>query len=890
MNIRQDIANILPAREIVDKVNESLERDSVLVITAPPGAGKSTLLPLTIADRYVNKKGDKTSDHKVLVLEPRRLAARQIAERMAEMIGEEVGNQVGYRVRFENKVSAKTQIEVVTEGILTRRLISDPTLEGVDVIIFDEFHERSLNTDVALALTRQVQQLLRDDLKIVIMSATIDADEICAKLEAPLIESRGRMFPVEVIHTTEESDMTLETPKVVAERVSHVVREAIRKHEGDVLVFLPGEAEIRLCEEMLGVSKFGNGAGNERPQYDVCPLYGMLSNEEQKRAIMPSREGERKIVLATSIAETSLTIEGVRIVVDSGLSRTMIYDAQSGLSHLKTVRISMDMAGQRKGRAGRVSEGVCYRMWSLATEHRMAENRTPEILEADLAPMMLDLAAWGETSVENLWWMTTPPRAQVMQAVGLLQGLKAVDESCKITEHGKQLQAMPCHPRLAQMFVADATNTGAGVNNSTTAGGNNCTTGAKALAADIAAILEEKDPLASDVNDADINTRISMLREVRGKSDQRDERARGGNARVWSRIIRTSEQYRKLCKARGDNTIPDSKLVGKMLAEAYPERIAKSLNNSNAKNGTNGKGQGCNISGDIQFQTASGIRISIPHEDEMSAHEWLAIATMNAKTGRVFLASPVDKKALLTMAHPHNVLTWDNRQGRVVAERMMRIGQLTIESTPARDVTPEAIARVICEAAKKDGVSMFDFNEEVENLQRRVATVSEWHPELEMPDLSTETILQNAEEWLPLYLNNVSANTNANLKKVDIAQALYSSLTYDQQQALDKLAPKRIQLPSGRHAKVEYRKGAELPIVRVKLQDCFGMMDTPRINNGQQPVLMELLSPGFKPVQLTQDLKSFWASTYFEVRKELRRRYPKHKWPEDPMEIVQNEG
>lgn len=867
MNIRQDIANILPAREIVDKVNDALERDSVLVVTAPPGAGKSTLLPLTIADGFVNKNGfankSKASDHKVLVLEPRRLAARQIAERMAEMIGEEVGNQVGYRVRFENKVSAKTQIEVVTEGILTRRLISDPTLEGVDVIIFDEFHERSLNTDVALALTRQVQQLLRDDLKIVIMSATIDADEICAKLEAPLIESRGRMFPVEVIHTTEESDMTLETPKVVAERVSHVVREAVRKHEGDVLVFLPGEAEIRLCEEMLGVSKFGNGAGNERPQYVVCPLYGLLSNEEQKRAIMPSREGERKIVLATSIAETSLTIEGVRVVVDSGLSRTMIYDAQSGLSHLKTVRISMDMANQRKGRAGRVSEGVCYRMWSLATEHRMAENRTPEILEADLAPMMLDLAAWGETSVENLWWMTTPPKAQVMQAVGLLQGLKAVDESGKITEHGKQLQAMPCHPRLAQMFVADATNTGAV--------GNNSTTDAKALAADIAAILEEKDPLASDVNDADINTRICMLREVRGKSDQRDERARGGKTRNWSRIIRTAEQYCKLVKAKEDNTIPDPSAVGKMIAEAYPERIAKCVKDS-------------------LYQTASGIRISIPHEDEMSAHEWLAIATMNAKTGRVFLASPVNHKSLTSMAHPHNVLTWDNRQGRVVAERVMRIGQLTIDSTPARDVTPEAIARVICEAAKKDGVSMFDFNEEVENLQRRVSTVSEWHPELDMPDLSTETVLQNAEEWLPLYLNNVSANTNANLKKVDIAQALYSSLTYDQQQALDKLAPKRIQLPSGRHAKVEYRKGAELPIVRVKLQDCFGMMDTPRINNGQQPVLMELLSPGFKPVQLTQDLKSFWASTYFEVRKELRRRYPKHKWPEDPMEIVQNEG
>lgn len=847
MNIRQDIASILPAREIADQINAALEKEQALVITAPPGAGKSTLLPLTIAQGMGKR---------VLVLEPRRIAARQIAERMAEMIGEEVGNQVGYRVRFENRVSARTKIEVVTEGILTRKLIADPTLDGVDVVIFDEFHERSLNTDVALALTRQVQQLLRDDLKIVIMSATIDADEICAKLGASLIESRGRMFPVEVIHTQEESDMTLESPRVIAERVSHVVREAVRKHEGDVLVFLPGEAEIRICEEMLSVSKFGNDT------YNVYPLYGMLSNEEQRRAIMPSRDGERKIVLATSIAETSLTIEGVRVVVDSGLCRTMIYDAQTGLSHLKTVRISMDMANQRKGRAGRLSEGVCYRMWSLATEHRMAENRTPEIQEADLAPMMLDLAAWGETSIENLWWMTTPPKAQVMQAMGLLQGLNAVNENGKITEHGKRLQVMPCHPRMAQMFVADATKT--------VAEGNNSTTDAKALAADIAAILEEKDPLASDVNDADINTRISMLREVRGKSDQRDERARGGNARVWSRIIRTAEQYRKLVKAKEDNTMPDPSAVGKMIAEAYPERIAKCVKDS-------------------LYQTASGIRISIPHEDEMSAHEWVAIATMNAKTGRVFLASPVDKKSLLSMAHPHNVLTWDNRQGRVVAERVMRIGQLTIESTPARDVTPETIAHVICEAAKKDGVSMFDFNEEVENLQRRVATVSEWHPELEMPDLSTETVLQNAEEWLPLYLNNVSANTNANLKKVDIAQALYSSLTYDQQQVLDRLAPKRIQLPSGRHAKVEYRRGAELPIVRVKLQDCFGMMDTPRINNGQQPVLMELLSPGFKSVQLTQDLKSFWASTYFEVRKELRRRYPKHKWPEDPMEIVQND-
>ena len=497
----------LPAYQIADSVNQKLTESSNLVITAPPGAGKSTLLPLTILNGC---KG------KILMLEPRRLAARQIAERMASILGESVGKTVGYRIRFENKTSADTRIEVLTEGILTRMLVNDPTLDGVSIIIFDEFHERSINSDLALALARQAQEIIRPDLKIVIMSATIDTTAICQTLRAPLIESQGKMFPVETVYAADD----VNAYDMVQEMVATIVR-AHHDHQGDILAFLPGQGEILKCEKLLNeiIDKAcESSADNMWAATTVYPLYGNLSPEKQRSAIAPSQEGRRKIVLATPIAETSLTIEGVRIVVDSGLCRKLVYDNRTGLSQLKTVRISKDMATQRKGRAGRVAEGICYRLWTQTSEHLMEDQRRPEIEDADLSSMVLDIAAFGENKPECLPWFTLPPTANLLSAKNLLVSLKAIHEDGNITTLGKKMANLPCHPRIARMML---------------------NRNSAALACDIAALLEEKDPM-SESSDTDIALRISILRSLRRKS----------NLGRWNRIAQIAQEYRRMLRIK----------------------------------------------------------------------------------------------------------------------------------------------------------------------------------------------------------------------------------------------------------------------------------------------------------------------------------------------------
>ena len=805
----------LPVAEVAGEIDRLLPQNSCVVVTAPPGAGKSTLLPLTILENL--------PEGKVLMLEPRRVAARQIAERMAWMLGEPVGRTVGYRMRFEQKVSAGTRIEVLTEGVLVRRLVDDPGLEGVSVVIFDEFHERSLTSEVALALTREAQQVLRPDLRMLVMSATIDTDALCRDLDAPLVESRGKMFPVEVVRGKEEAK-----PENAAELVAQTVRLAHRDHAGDILAFLPGEADIRRCAEHLGASL---------GETQVFPLYGMLSGEEQRRAIAPSAPGSRKIVLATPIAETSLTIEGVRVVVDSGLCRKPVYDPQRGLSRLETVRISRDMADQRAGRAGRVAPGVCYRLWSAATEQRMPPVRVPEILEADLAPTVLAIAAWGESRPERLPWLAPPPALSLRHARELLEDLGALDANGSITPHGRALAGLPCHPRVAQMLLkAD-------------------TPERKALAADLAALLEEKDPL--DTPEAGVYVRLKALRDAR--RSRREGR--------WSRMCRIAEQYRKMVRVPVDDADPDPFEAGALLAAAYPERIAKAWKD--------GVGRFCLAGGDLA---------AVDPSDPLAASEWLSVGSLHAApggVGRIFLAAPLGASDLKPYIRRRDVVAWDSRQGSVAARRESRVGQLAVSAQPLSDVPREEIVRVICEAARKEGTSMLDFSDEVQNLQRRVAAVAAWRPELELPDLSTETVLERASEWLPPFIGK--ATTTAELKRIDLCAALWSLLTYPQQQAVDRLAPSHITVPTGSRIRVEYRQGADAPVVRVRLQECFGLTHTPRVDDGRRPVLMELLSPGFKPVQLTTDLRSFWEGTYFEVRKELKRRYPKHAWPDDPL-------
>ncbi|MBR3559333.1 MAG: ATP-dependent helicase HrpB [Bacteroidales bacterium] len=809
----------LPVAAIAAALNETLRTSAAAIVTAAPGAGKSTLLPLTLLQSLPTR----LQSQKIIVLEPRRVAARQIASRMAWLLDENVGKTVGYRIRFESRVSEQTRIEVVTEGVLTRMLLDDPALEGIAMVVFDEFHERSLNTDEAFALTRQCQQLLRDDLRIVVMSATIDTAALEEALRCPMLESEGRMFPVKVIHTQEEADIMN-----VSQLTAKTILQAHREHEGDILAFLPGEGEIRRVAELLS-----NSLGNTK----IYPLYGLQSNDEQARAIAPSPPGGRKVVLATPIAETSLTIEGVRVVVDSGLCRKMMFDARSGLNRLETVRISTDMATQRTGRAGRVAPGICYRLWSKASEVRMETVRKPEILDADLTSLVLDAAIWGEREVERLPWLTPPPKSSLVHARMLLQSLGALDNEGKVTRQGKALSKLPCHPRIARMLLsADSPQR-------------------KSLAADIAALLEEKDPMAGE-GDVSAATRLDALRRER----------KNGQSGRWGRIIKIARQYGEMIHCREDNAPVNPYEVGTFLASAYPERIGKVWKN------------GAGI-----FQLSGGELVAVETSDAMVGAEWIVAASMHRKaggTGKVFLASIVDVSDLHPYATDRESIFWDGKSGSVVARRERRIGNILLESKPLSGDHREAVQQVICEAIVKDGPSMLSFTDEVLNLQRRIAFIATRHPELGLPPVDNDAICQSAPDWGPLYIGK--ATNTAELKKLDLCEVVWSRLTYDQQQAVDRLAPTHVVVPTGSRIRLEYRIGTEVPVLRVRLQECFGLLDTPLVDG--TPVLMELLSPGFKPVQLTTDLRSFWKSTYFDVRKELRRRYPKHAWPDNPLE------
>ncbi len=818
----QQERQVLPVGAVAQKLNELLEQEPVVVVSARPGAGKSTLLPLTMLEAL--------PEGKILMLEPRRVAARQVASRMAWLLEEPVGKTVGYRIRFESKVSRDTRIEVLTEGILTRMLLEDPALEGVSVVIFDEFHERSLNTDETLTLTRQCQALLREDLRVVIMSATLDTDALSQALHCPVLQSEGKLFPVEVIHSREEADASTCVPLV-----ARTVLQAHRFHAGDILAFLPGEGEIRRVEELL------------RPELDartdVYPLYGLLSNEQQARAIAPSPPGQRKVVLATPVAETSLTIEGVRTVVDSGLCRKLVFDPRSGLGHLETVRISLDMAAQRTGRAGRVAPGVCYRLWSLGTESRMAPTRSPEILEADLTSLVLDAAIWGEREVESLPWLTPPPKPALIHARELLTALGALDGGGKVTSHGKDLAMLPCHPRIAQMLLAADSPL------------------RKALAADVAALLEEKDPLAGE-GDVSLSRRLDALRQARRSS------APGR----WSRMLRIARSYADMLRVPQDNAPVNPYEVGALLASAYPERIGKAWQ----------EGLGT-------FQLSGGELVGVEAGDPLSGEPWMVAASMHRKAGgvgKVFLASVVAEEDLQRFATRRDTVFWDSRAGTVVARQESRIGAVVLWTKPLDGVPRETVQQVVCEAIVREGVSLLSFDEPVQDLQRRIAFAATRHPELEFPPVDTETICQSAPEWGPLFVGK--AGSAAQLKKIDLCEVIHSRLSYSQQQALDRIAPTHVTVPTGSRIRLEYRSGAQVPVLRVRLQECFGLVDTPQADGA--PVLMELLSPGYKPVQLTSDLRSFWEGTYFEVRKELRRRYPKHAWPDNPLEAAPVRG
>ena len=813
----------LPVVAVIPEIQEKLVTDTTLIVKAPPGAGKSTLVPLTLMNEPWLK------GQKILMLEPRRLAAKTIATRMADLLGEQIGESVGFRIRFENRVGPNTQIEVVTEGILTRMIQQDNGLEGVGLVIFDEFHERSIHADVAMALCREAQQILRPDLRIMVMSATLDMPELSTMLNASVVISEGRQYPVEINYSG-ESDVRL-----LPELAARVVKSALQKHEGDILVFLPGQGEIRKCEEFLRNSTKG---------VMIHPLYGQLPPNKQFAAIMPNREGKRKIVLATSIAETSLTIEGVKVVVDSGFGRTSRFDPNSGLSRLETVQVSKDSADQRAGRAGRLSAGVCYRMWTLATQSRLKEHGTPEIEQADLSSLVLDMAQWGIVDPQQLSWLTPPPKGHVAQASELLHELEALENS-RITEHGKQLHRLPTHPRIAHMLIRAKEE------------------GQLDLATDIAAIVEERDPLPKEAG-IDINLRIDALRRYRKENV-------GG--RKLARIEKIADQYRRTFKIEADNNSHSDFETGLLIAYAYPERIACARPGNNA-----------------QFQMANGRFASAGHRDDLAHEPWLAIAHVNDRdgSGKIFMAAPLNPTDLQPLVKTQEVITWDTRKGGLIATLDMRIGSIILKSTPLPNPDDSQLIKAITDAVQKEGGALLNWDEEVEQWQNRVLSLRKWNPQEGWPDVSMETLLLTNAEWLSPYLSNIKKPEA--LKKINLKEILQYSLPQDLQKQLNVLAPTKIDVPSGSTIKLNYQASGSDPILAVRLQECFGLEDTPTVNKGKKNVLMHLLSPGYKVVQITSDLKSFWANAYFDVRKDLKGQYKRHFWPEDPHDAKAIKG
>ncbi len=809
----------LPIVEILDKVKDQLRKENTLIVHAPPGAGKSTLLPIALKDETWLK------GQKIIMLEPRRLAARSIAMRLSELLGEKVGETVGYRIRFENKVGKNTKIQVVTEGILTRMLHGNNSLEGVGLVIFDEFHERNIHSDVALTLCRESQQVLRPDLKIMVMSATLNIPQLTQSLKAPVVESKGRQYPVEIEYAGDQDQF------MIPEMTAHIVFEASKAHEeGDILVFMPGQGEIIRCASILK-SKISN--------FLVYPLYGKLPYNKQKVAILPNKEGKRKVVLATNIAETSLTIEGIKIVVDTGFERVMKWDSKSGLSRLETVHISKDSADQRAGRSGRLGPGVCYRMWSKVTNSRLQEHRTPEILKSDLTSLALDITSWGISDPFGLTWVSPPPQSAWQTAIQTLHEVEAL-ENGRITDHGKKIHQLPCHPRLAHMMLM-------------------AEEGLLSLATDVAALLEERDPLGKEAG-IDINHRIEALRT------HRKEDRKGGQ---FDQIEKVASSYRKLFDVAVDNDDSfDPYETGLLLTHAFPERIAFARPGNNA-----------------QFKLANGRIAMAGHKDDLAHESWLTIAHLDARDGigKIFMASPLNPKDLAPRVKEVEIIEWDTEDGGLNARKDLCIGNIVLKSVPLPNPDPSHLLQAIVDVIKKEGHTLLDWNKEVEQLQHRVYCLKKWLPACDWPDFSTRTLLMTNKEWLAPYFTDVKKPHE--LKKIDLYKVLLHTMEYDKQQKLQRLAPTKIEVPSGSNIQIMYRDNGEAPVLAVRIQELFGLVETPTVNDGKIPLLIHLLSPSFKPVQVTSDLGNFWNKTYFEVRKDLKGRYPKHYWPDDPRTV-----
>jgi len=819
----------LPIHAVLPDIKKMLESNRNGILVAEPGAGKTTRVPLELMHE------PWLEGRKILMLEPRRLAARSAARYMATALGEPVGESIGYRIKQDTRIGPNTRVEVITEGVLIRLLQADPALEEVGLVIFDEFHERSLQADLGLALCLQSQSLLRDDLRLLIMSATLDVEPIAALLDgAPVVKSEGRSFPVETYYL-EPAD----TGKSIEWKNVNAVSLALREHSGDVLVFLPGVAEIRRVEALLQEQLRGE-------YVRIAPLYGNMSQEQQDQAIAPSPPGTRKIVLATSIAESSLTVAGIGIVIDSGLMRVPRYSPRTGMSHLETIRVSRASADQRRGRAGRLGPGVCYRLWTEQEDRHLAVRSQPEIMDADLTPLALELAVWGVRDPAELLWLDPPPQAAMEQAKGLLRQLGAIDQADAVTSHGRELAALGIHPRLAHMVIRA------------------CTYQQGELACDLAALLGERDLLQGEkrLADIDIQLRVEVLRG-KGVADGKLHADQAALRRIRQESSQLKQQLGLARDKSGD--LAD---CGFLLAFAFPDQIAQRRE-------------------DGRYLLSNGRGAFLPQGQRIGQESYIVAVELDDQgtDSRILLAASFplarwmhDEQAQLIV---EEVVTWDEEKEMVRARRRKRLGALVLAEEPVPQPDEERVLMTLLSAIGKKGIQILPWDRKSRQLQQRMIFLHQL--DSRFPDVSDERLLDTFSDWLAPHLYGMKSRNDLN--RLQLTEILEAMLSWEERKELDEQAPTHIVAPSGSRLPIDYSDPAA-PVLAVRLQEMFGLSDTPRIGKGKIPLLLHLLSPAHRPVQVTRDLASFWSQTYFEVKKDLKGRYPKHYWPDNPLEAM----
>ncbi|MFL5562593.1 MAG: ATP-dependent helicase HrpB [Gemmatimonadaceae bacterium] len=843
----------LPIEPALPALRTALADSGAAVLVAPPGAGKTTRVPLALLD------APWRDGRKIVMLEPRRVAARAAARRMAAMLGEEVGATVGFRVRADTRVGRDTRIEVVTEGVLTRMLQADPTLDDTALVIFDEFHERSLHADLGLALTLHTRAVVRPELRVLVMSATIDGAAVAALLDdAPVVVSEGRGFPVETRWVGRAPDDRVEPA------MTRAIRAALANDAGDLLAFLPGAGEIHRVASMLAGASLPRGV-------EVVPLFGALAGAEQDRALAPLPDGARKVVLATSIAETSLTIDGVRIVIDSGLSRLPRFDPGAGMTRLETVKVSRASAEQRRGRAGRTAPGVCYRLWAEHDHHGLVAQSPPEILAADLTAFALELAVAGVHDPRSLRWLTPPPDAALAHARELLQQLGALDVSGRVAAHGRALTMLGTHPRLAHMLLRAMD------------------TGALDAAARVAALLADRDFIRTQRPgaDVDIAARCELLAGdheqpfAPGATVDRDglRRARADARQIAERAMALARHARNSrpspppagplgTAARSTSADEGALSTGALVALAYPDRIAR------RRDGQPGR-----------YLLRSGAGAVLAEQQALTASEWLAVAELDGRRGeaRIHLAAHIDEADVRRLFADDIVrderVDLDDRAGAVIARRRERLGAITLDEVTVGDPDPALVAAALVGAVAARGIAALPWSDAARRLRQRLAFARTLSPD--WPDVSDHALGLTLDEWLAPSLAGLRRLDQ--LRELDLGALLLSRVAWRDRERLDEIAPTHVVVPTGSRIPVDYSDPAA-PVLAVRLQELFGLEETPRIGGGRVPLTLHLLSPAHRPVQVTRDLAGFWRTSYFDVRKDMRGRYPRHHWPENPLD------